>query len=530
MPTDNPARRDSLSLEEGHATTLNNGITGDSNTSMSTRGSSPPKRSASHMESDDVEMRESIETDHTAGTSTALSPEESADHQQRSGSIEMAAQDHMDGTTASNSINSVSGSVSVQPSSATTSLDSSPFHTTAPTDDREIDDTKQLPARPPYDKQYVDVLAAMTRELKDGDIGYLVSIKWLQRIVARTSQPPTDVDKSAAEGEVGPVDNADIQPQVLPEPHLMDNGKVPRRYIPLNPAATLREDFEVVPQDAWELIKKWYGLKDSNTTEMRRFAHETSEDGSAASNVQYELSPPVLSLRRVRSSIPNAFQSTTELAPRLMVSRSQKAQKFLMQAKARLGIAMDTKVKVWRILDQGSTTAQPQPSTQGSSRGGMMMTPPSSDDESSRPQNVPRSKKFIDVADFEALEPDTHKAELEDLHDHSNDPNYNGSATTGLLGLGEDQTLILEEVSAANVAQSKTVGAATKNLQAKKNQPSSGRASPTPGVMTRGRTQRSGRGRGTVGLQNLGNTCYMNSALQCIRGVEELSQYFLCKL
>ncbi len=38
---------------------------------------------------------------------------------------------------------------------------------------------------------------------------------------------------------------------------------------------------------------------------------------------------------------------------------------------------------------------------------------------------------------------------------------------------------------------------------------------------------RNQRTRGCVGLANLGNTCYINSAVQCIRSVEELTKYFL---
>jgi ubiquitin carboxyl-terminal hydrolase 4/11/15 len=420
--------------------------------------------------------------------------------------------------------NSVSGASSDTPStsnpeSAATSIsaDQTPPHAAEPL--------------PSLDEQVGKVLMIHNRRLKDNQEGYVISEKWLERVFARTSENknnPEQFDKAATEGEIGPIDNSDLVAlDALSEDLEDQNGD---DFIPLRPGLTMGHDFEILPAEAWELILSWYGLKGTSPV-IRRYVHNTALDKDLSENLQYEVYPPIFTIRKVRKSAQNS-QETAKPGPKLIASRGDGVVDFFKSAKKAVGIELKSKTKFWRVLNTAPTeTAPSQPSG--------MLTPDSSPRNGS-PVSSARNPvpMIIDAASFNALVEGTER-ELVTSKDETANEKYNGSQTLALIGLAEDQVLILEEQdekgefpsdSSKKPSQKnglhldKFGNKANKGLQSGAN---SGRNSPTPSDrVTRGRTTRTGKTRGTVGLTNLGNTCYMNSALQCIRSVEELSAYF----
>lgn len=70
-----------------------------------------------------------------------------------------------------------------------------------------------LPEVPTLDQQVAKVLSLHKQPLSDRQEGYVISEKWLERVFARTSENkdrPEQFDKSATQGEIGPVDNSDL--------------------------------------------------------------------------------------------------------------------------------------------------------------------------------------------------------------------------------------------------------------------------------------------------------------------------------
>lgn len=396
---------------------------------------------------------------------------------------------------------------------------------------------------PSIDDQIGQVMDLTNRPLHEGQKGFIVSQKWLDRVQARSTLPEFAArshDKAAAEGPIGPVDNSGLD-MVIDQSMKSLKDEKGQPYIPLRPELTMGEDFQIVPEEAWELIIRWYGLAQGSPI-ITRYCHNTSFS-DIMDNLQFELRPPIFTVVK----LPDTSSGMTKKMPdekdalpiKLLASRQRYFQAFLKDAKQGARIDIKRKVRVWRILSGLSTETQSG-----------MMTPAQSRSNSPTLNTTtsvdPGDNLVLDVYKFAELHTGSER-ELIEAKDETANEKYNGHLTLDAVGLGQDSVVVLEEqiggpaggewvaetalskAKANGVPISITKSGNTKvqnNLRAKAD--NSRTTSPAPGgMMTRGRARKDGRTRGTIGLSNLGNTCYMNSALQCIRSCEELSTYFL---
>jgi ubiquitin carboxyl-terminal hydrolase 4/11/15 len=307
-------------------------------------------------------------------------------------------------------------------------------------------------------------------------------------------------------------------------------------FAPIRPGLLCGQDYEVLPVDMWNHLVSWYGLaKDSPV--LRRRAINTVDEGTS-SEIQVEIYPPLFTVYRIRDPLSNvtkeSLQNEKQLKPKKLVAATAEGfQKFLSKVKSLTGVENGRKARLWKVQVSPEDTADKL-----------------SKKSSSKSTTGTFKQMMLDLQTFLALDLGPGR-ELLSIQDNTNNPNYNGSLRIGTAGLALGGAIVVEEQSSdgewitevptkqANKF-GETITVAKHGLKSattpKKKLPMSSpprSASPIKSVLSKPTypvsKKREERPLGTCGLSNLGNTCYMNSALQCLRAVEELSKYFLCE-
>lgn len=360
--------------------------------------------------------------------------------------------------------------------------------------------------------------------VKEGTVAYLVSRSWVNKALALRPGSKPSKPGSAAESALGPVDNSDIIEGVIHD----STGK---KFVRLKPGSN-EESFELFPEDAWNLVMDWYGIKQGQDLIVRT-AVNTAHGKLSPSNILFEFHPPVFRVHRLWSQVsPLPIEQALKARnpPPLVFARSSgtRAQAFLKELKALAGIPVDRKVRLFMVPDP--------PAVSGSPEAHPTLTPPDSPGRQ-RPRHSPPAwpNLLLDIESFSHVRDARIQVELADQT--ANDK-FNGQTNLNNIHLFSDQTLVIDEAidkfwvsnyTGREKLSQKAIPSRL-NLPALSSRSNSNRSNPArEGPVTRGRAQkkRAGRNAGAVGLHNLGNTCYMNSALQCVRSVEELTKYFL---
>ena len=254
------------------------------------RSASPAKRSAADMEGEDKAAQnvpgsfeqESNDTQtHFDEAMAGVTPVQSGDADTQA-AVEESGQ-----TSAQESMTTDTSATSLQseelPAYSVTDTSGETSNMDTPSIDEQVRIVTQL-AQAPND---------------EGQIGFVVSSKWLARVVSRSTDGLKDsaYSKDAREGPIGPIDNSDIVPHAaFGEPHVKDEHK--KLYIPLKQGLTLDENYQLLPEKAWGKVLGWYGLA-SAQKQIVRYAHNTAPPDAVMPNIMYEMYPPLFTIRKV---------------------------------------------------------------------------------------------------------------------------------------------------------------------------------------------------------------------------------------